>query len=54
MIIDKDHTVDIEEKPYIENGILINSGDYDGLQSHTDGSESILNFYLSKILEKEK
>ena len=37
VIIDKDHTVDIEEKPYIENGILINSGDYDGLQSHTDG-----------------
>ena len=54
VIIDKDHTVDIEEKPYIENGILINSGDYDGLQSHTDGSESILEFLSKQNLGERK
>ena len=54
VIIDKDHTVDIEEKPYIENGILINSGDYDGLQSHTDGSESILKFLSEQNLGERK
>ena len=54
VIIDKDHTVDIEEKPYIENGILINSGDYDGLQSHTDGSESILQFLSKQNLGERK
>ena len=54
VIIDKDHTVDIEEKPYIENGILINSGDYDGLQSHTDGSESILKFLSKQNLGERK
>ena len=54
VIIDKDHSVDIEEKPYIENGILINSGDYDGLQSHTDGSESILQFLSKQNLGERK
>ena len=54
VIIDKDHSVDIEEKPYIENGILINSGDYDGLQSHTDGSESILEFLSKQNLGERK
>ena len=54
MIIDKDHSVNIEEKPYIENGILINSGDYDGLQSHTDGSESILQFLSKQNLGERK
>ena len=54
VIIDKDHSVNIEEKPYIENGILINSGDYDGLQSHTDGSESILEFLSKQNLGERK
>ncbi len=54
VIIDKDHSVDIEEKPYIENGILINSGDYDGLQSNTDGSESILQFLSEQNLGEKK
>ena len=54
VIIDKDHSVDIEDKPYIENGILINSGDYDGLQSHTDGSESILQFLSEQNLGEKK
>ena len=54
VIIDKDHSVDIEEKPYIENGILINSGDYNGLQSHTDGSESILEFLSKQNLGERK
>ena len=54
VIIDKDHSVNIEEKPYIENGILINSGDYDGLQSHTDGSESILQFLSKQNLGERK
>ena len=54
VIIDKDHSIDIKEKPYIENGVLINSGDYDGLKSHTDGSESILKYLSEQNLGEKK
>ena len=54
VIIDKDHSIDIKEKPYIENGVLINSGDYDGLKSHTDGSESILKYLSDHNLGEKK
>ena len=32
VIIDKDQKIDISSKPFIEKGVLINSGDYDGLK----------------------
>ena len=54
VIIDKDHSIDILEKPYIENGVLINSGDYDGLKSHTEGSESILKYLSEQNLGEKK
>jgi len=54
VIIDEDHSIDIKEKPYIENGVLINSGDYDGLKSHTDGSESILKYLSDQKLGEKK
>ena len=54
VIIDKDHSIDIKEKPYIENGVLINSGDYDGLKSHTDGSASILKYLSEQNLGEKK
>ena len=54
VIIDKDHSIDIKQKPYIENGVLINSGDYDGLKSHTDGSESILKYLSEQNLGEKK
>ncbi|MEK9907084.1 MAG: leucine--tRNA ligase, partial [Gammaproteobacteria bacterium] len=54
VIIDKDHSIDILQKPYIENGVLINSGDYDGLKSHTEGSESILRYLSEQNLGEKK
>ena len=54
VIIDKEHSIDILEKPYIENGVLINSGDYDGLKSHTEGSESILKYLSEQNLGEKK
>ena len=32
VIIDKDQKIDISSKPFIEKGVFINSGDYDGLK----------------------
>ena len=54
VIIDKDHSIDILEKPYIENGVLINSGEYDGLKSHSEGSESILKYLSEQNLGEKK
>ena len=55
VIIDKDQKIDISSKPFIENGVLINSGDYDGLKTHTDeASESILKYLSEQDLGEKK
>jgi len=54
VIIDKDHKIDISNKPFIEKGVLINSGDYDGLKSHDEASDSILNYLSEKDLGEKK
>ena len=54
VIIDKDQKIDISSKPFIEKGVLINSGDYDGLNSHDDASESILNYLSEQDLGERK
>ena len=54
VIIDKDQKIDISSKPFIEKGVLINSGDYDGLNSHDEASDSILNFLSEQDLGERK
>ena len=54
VIIDKDQKIDISSKPFIEKGVLINSGDYDGLNSNDDASESILNYLSEQDLGEKK
>ena len=54
VIIDKDQKIDISNKPFIEKGVLINSGDYDGLNSHDEASDSILNYLSEQDLGERK
>tara|TARA_A100000164_G_scaffold248117_1_gene220814 strand:- start:139 stop:2568 length:2430 start_codon:yes stop_codon:yes gene_type:complete len=49
VISDKAKKSSIESEAYIGEGILINSGEFDNLVSHTDGSKKIIQF-----LEKSK
>ena len=47
VIIDENHSINIDEKPFTDRGILINSGEYNNLKSHDESSEEILK-YLNK------
>ncbi len=54
VIIDKEQKIDISNKPFLEKGVLINSGDYDGLNSHDEASDSILSYLSEKELGEKK
>ena len=54
VIIDKEQKIDISDKPFLEKGVLINSGDYDGLNSHDEASDSILSYLSEKDLGEKK
>jgi len=54
VIIDKEQKIDISKKPFLEKGVLINSGDYDGLNSHDEASDSILSYLSEKELGEKK
>ncbi len=54
VIIDKEQKIDISNKPFLEKGVLINSGDYDGLNSHNEASDSILSYLSEKELGEKK
>jgi leucyl-tRNA synthetase len=47
VIIDENHSINIDEKPFTGSGILINSEEYNNLKSHDESSEKILK-YLTK------
>jgi len=49
VISDKDKKSSIESEAYVGDGILINSGEFDNLASHNEGSKKIIQF-----LEKSK
>jgi len=44
VISDKNNESSIENEAYIGDGILINSGEFDNLESHTEGSKKIIEF----------
>ena len=54
VIIDENHSIYIDEKPYVERGILINSGDYDNLNSHDEASGEILKYLTDNRIGEEK
>jgi leucyl-tRNA synthetase len=47
VIIDENHSINIDEEPFTDKGILINSGEYNNLKSHDESSGEILK-YLTK------
>ena len=47
VIIDENHSINIDDEPFTDRGILINSGEYNNLKSHDESSEEILK-YLTK------
>ncbi len=47
VIIDENHSINIDEEPFTDRGILINSGEYNNLKSHDESSVEILK-YLTK------
>ena len=47
VIIDENHSINIDEEPFTDRGILINSGEYNNLKSHDESSGEILK-YLTK------
>ena len=47
VIIDENHSINIDEEPFTGSGILINSEEYNNLKSHDESSEKILK-YLTK------
>jgi leucyl-tRNA synthetase len=47
VIIDQNHSINIDEEPFTDRGILINSGEYNNLKSHDESSGEILK-YLTK------
>ena len=47
VIIDENHSINIDEEPFTGRGILINSGEYNNLKSHDESSGEILK-YLTK------
>ena len=47
VIIDENHSINIDEEPFTDRGILINSGEYNNLKSHDESSAEILK-YLTK------
>jgi leucyl-tRNA synthetase len=49
VISDRDKKSSIEKEAYVGEGILINSGEFDNLASHNDGSKKII-----QLLEKNK
>ena len=54
VIIDEGKSININDKPFIEKGILINSEEYDNLKSHDEASFEILNYLTENKIGKEK
>ena len=45
VIIDENHSINIDEEPFTDRGILINSGEYNNLKSHDESSGEILKWF---------
>ena len=45
VISDKSQSKNTDIEAFTDEGYLINSGKFDGLKSHTEGSDEIINFF---------
>ena len=54
VISDKSQSTNIDSEAYIDEGYLINSGKFDGLKSHTTGSEEIIRFLVENNIGEKK
>jgi leucyl-tRNA synthetase len=54
VISDKSQSTNIDSEAFIDEGYLINSGKFDGLKSHTTGSEEIIKFLVENNIGEKK
>ena len=54
VIIDESHSINIDQEPFIERGLLINSEEYNNLNSHEEASSEILKYLNKKGIGEEK
>ena len=54
VIIDKSHSINIDQEPFTERGVLINSEEYNNLNSHDEASDEILKYLKEKGIGEEK
>ncbi len=54
VIIDESHSINIDQEPFIERGLLINSEEYNNLNSHEEASGEILKYLNKKGIGEEK
>ena len=54
VIIDEKKSVNVENEPFSDKGILINSGEYNNLKSHNEASEAILKKLIENGIGEKK
>ena len=54
VIIDESHSINIDQDPFTERGVLINSEEYNNLNSHDEASGEILKYLKEKGIGEEK
>jgi leucyl-tRNA synthetase len=54
VISDKSQSTNIDTEAFIDEGYLINSGKFDGLKSHTTGSEEVIKFLVENNIGEKK
>ena len=54
VIIDESHSINIDQEPFTERGVLINSEEYNNLNSHDEASDEILKYLKEKGIGEEK
>ena len=54
VITDKSQSTNIDSEAFIDEGYLINSGKFDGLKSHSTGSEEIIKFLVENNIGEKK
>ena len=54
VIIDESHSINIDDEPFTERGVLINSEEYNNLNSHDEASVEILKHLKEKGIGEEK
>ena len=54
VIIDESRSINIDEEPFTERGVLINSEEYNNLNSHDEASGEILKYLKEKGIGEEK